>query len=76
MKRSASPLVLLCTVSFASARILFLDNNPLHPYAFTTAQIAHDSANTDDTIYCIGSGTNYGSLTTTKRLYWYGPGIC
>jgi hypothetical protein len=66
----------LLLASAAEAKIWRIDNNGGSPGDFTTAQAAHDAATVavNDTLYFNGSGTGYGSLTMTKRLYLFGPG--
>jgi len=70
-------LILLATGSEAQAKIWRVDNNGGSPGDFTTAQAAHDAAavQVNDTLYFNGSGTSYGGLTMTKRLYVFGPGF-
>lgn len=41
---------------------------------FNTAQAAHDAASVGDTIHIEPSSTNYGLLTTNKKLVWIGIG--
>lgn len=61
----------------AQAKIWRVDNNGGSPGDFTSAQAAHNSASVavNDTLYFNGSGTSYGALTMTKRLYVFGPGF-
>ena len=69
-------IMLLAGTPVAQAKIWRVDNNGGSPGNFTTAQAAHDAAAvvTNDTLYFNGSGTSYGPLTMTKRLYIFGPG--
>ena len=64
------------TPTAAQAKIWRVDNNGGSPGDFTTAQAAHDAATVlaNDTLYFNGSGTSYGPLHMTKRLYVFGPG--
>jgi hypothetical protein len=69
-------LLLALGTSPAQAKIWRIDNNGGSPGDFTTAQAAHDAATVavNDTLYFNGSGTGYGDLVMTKRLYVFGPG--
>ncbi len=70
-------IMLLSAAPVAQAKIWRVDNNGGSPGNFTTAQAAHDAAAVlvNDTLYFNGSGTSYGPLTMTKRLYVFGPGF-
>lgn len=72
-------LLTLCfailTISETEATIRIVDNNSFDPANFTTLQAAHDGAVSGDTLYIIGSGSNYGNLTATKQLFIFGPGF-
>lgn len=58
------------------ASVWRVDNNPGNTNAdFVTLQAAHDGVASNDTLYVIGSGLNYGSLTMTKPLTIIGPGF-
>ncbi len=67
---------LLLTAATSEAKIRRVDNNGGSPGNCTTAQAAHAAATVaiNDTLYFNGSGTGYGNLTMTKRLYLFGPG--
>ncbi len=69
-------IMLLAGTPAAQAKIWRVDNNGGSPGNFTSAQAAHDAAAVvnNDTLYFNGSGTGYGDLTMTKRLYIFGPG--
>jgi hypothetical protein len=66
-------LSVFCSKSFAT--IIRVDNNAGNPSTYTTAQSAHDAASAGDTIYFSGSGSGYGNLTMTKKLFLFGPGF-
>jgi hypothetical protein len=65
-------LILIC--SFSYAKIWRVNNISGINADFTTIQAAHDGAASGDTIYVEGSPTNYGSLTSSKKLIIIGPG--
>lgn len=69
-------IMLVAAPPAAQAKIWRVDNNGGSPGDFTTAQAAHNAAAVlvNDTLYFNGSGTGYGNLTMTKRLYVFGPG--
>ena len=68
-------ITLATTLAVSSeAAIIRVDNNSGNPSKYTTAQTAHDSAISGDTLHFIGSGISYGNLTATKKLYIFGPG--
>ncbi|MBC7448562.1 MAG: hypothetical protein H7330_10940 [Hymenobacteraceae bacterium] len=75
-RRLLAVAALLLTAATAEAKIWRIDNNGGSPGDFITAQAAHDAATVvvNDTLYFNGSGTSYGDLTMTKRLYVFGPG--
>ncbi|MBF9219604.1 hypothetical protein [Hymenobacter ruricola] len=70
-------VLLMLNPAAAQAKIWRIDNNAGSPGDFTTAQAAHDAAAVavNDTLYFNGSGTTYGALHMTKRLYVFGPGF-
>ncbi|MEP7144354.1 MAG: hypothetical protein ABI707_15825 [Ferruginibacter sp.] len=63
---------LTCSIGFA--KIWRVNNTAGITADFTTAQAAHDGAAAGDTIHLEPSLTDYGSLTTTKRLTWLSTG--
>lgn len=76
LRRAVAVVAAALLTTAAEAKIWRVDNNGGSPGNFTSAQAAHDAAAvvTNDTLYFNGSGTSYGSLTMTKRLYLFGPG--
>jgi hypothetical protein len=65
-------LGLLCANCFA--KIWRVNNNIGIAADFTTLQDAHNGAASGDTIYVESSPTNYGSLTSSKKLTIVGTG--
>ncbi|MBS4026996.1 MAG: hypothetical protein KGZ58_00045 [Ignavibacteriales bacterium] len=58
----------------AGARVWTVSNNSGDHANFATLQLAHDGANSGDTLYVFGSETVYNSLTLTKKLTIIGTG--
>ncbi len=58
----------------ATATIWRVDSNPSNEADFRTLSAAHSGAQSGDTLYVMGSGVRYGSLTLTKKLFIFGPG--
>jgi len=68
-------VVLTLLTSLSYAKIWIVDNNGGSKIAdFTTIQAAHDGAADGDTLYVIGSPTNYDGLVCVKMLVIFGPG--
>ena len=67
-------MLLILHTRMAFAKIWRVNNSAGVTADFTTLQDAHDGASSGDTIHVEGSGTNYGSLTSTKKLVIIGPG--
>lgn len=75
MKRVFLSLGLLAFHTIVFGKVWIVDNNSGNfARDFTTIQAAHDGAQAGDTLYVVGSGTNYGNLTLTKQLVIIGPG--
>lgn len=70
--------ILIAVVTIASnaafAKIWRVNNNPGVNANFTNLQDAHDGASSGDTIYLESSATNYGGLSSSKRLIIIGTG--
>ena len=62
------------TVIADEPRVFVVDNNGGPHADFTDLQEAVDSAEDGDIVHVLGSGTDYGSLTITRRVHLFGPG--
>ena len=60
----------------AQAKIWRIDNNGGSPGNFTSlaSAISSSSVVNNDSLYVNGSGTSYGDVTVTKKVYIFGPG--
>ena len=66
-------MLLLCSWS-AQATILTVSNNGGTPAQYTDLQVAHNSANSGDTLFVHASGNNYGNVNISKQLTIIGEG--
>jgi hypothetical protein len=68
-------IIILMLSTFSSfAKIWRVNNNPLIPADYRTAQSAADAAAAGDTIFFEPSGGTYGDLNITKKLILIGQG--
>jgi hypothetical protein len=74
MKKLFVAFLCFAVSQVVNAKIWRVNNVPGVAADFTTAQAAHDGAAAGDTIYLESSPTNYGDITTTKKLVWIGLG--
>lgn len=65
-------LVFVCITAFSA--IHTVDNKPKSSADFTALQEAINTASAGDTIYIMGSTSNYGNITITKQLALIGAG--
>jgi hypothetical protein len=80
INRIKKSLCIVCVLLSFSAfgKIWIVDNNAGSTSKdFTALQAAHDGAAANDTLYLIGSPTNYlvSKITVTKKLVIIGPGF-
>jgi hypothetical protein len=64
----------LFTISTLSAHVITVSNNAITAGHFTTIQTAADSANVGDTIYVMGSPSDYGNVTIRTMVTMIGAG--
>ena len=67
-------LALFASISMLSAKVWTVSNNAITAGHFTSVQIAADSANVGDTIYVVGSPTDYGNVTLKCMVTMIGAG--
>jgi hypothetical protein len=60
--------------STVNAHVITVSNNAVNAGHFNNLQIAADSANVGDTIYVMGSPTDYGNVTLNTRVTLIGAG--
>ncbi len=74
MKKRFTLFFLICLTPAIFATVRTVDNNTNAVAQFTNLQTAIDSSMVGDSIYVIGSPTNYGNITITKKLIILGSG--
>lgn len=74
MKSLLSTLLVFAFMT-GKAAIITVSNNSNIPGQYTNLQTAINAANTNDTLYVIGSTTDYGSITINKKLTIIGSGM-
>ncbi len=67
-------IVLVFYANSVSAKVWVVNNNAGGPGDFVSAQLAHNASSTGDTLYFVGSTSNYGTLLLSKKLTLIGPG--
>ncbi len=67
-------LVLFAFVGTVNAHVWTVSNNAITAGHFTSIQTAADSSNVGDTIYVMGSPTDYGNVTIKTRVTMIGAG--
>ncbi|MEQ9302046.1 MAG: hypothetical protein RIF33_25930 [Cyclobacteriaceae bacterium] len=76
MKSILLSILLITAFNLAYATVLIVDQNGNAPSGtFSSFTIAHNTANTGDTILVIPSSSSYGSLTISKGITVIGPGF-
>lgn len=67
-------LLLVFYANSVSAKVWVVNNNAGGPGDFVSAQLAHTASSAGDTLYFVGSTSNYGTLLLSKKLTLIGPG--
>ncbi len=67
--------LLLLAFNLVRANVFTVSNNLAHPTAYTDIQSAVNAASAGDSVYVIGSLTQYAGVGISKQINLFGPGF-